>query len=205
MPSPSCRFCGKPFPTRSGANRHIQRTTECRDQWRKRFGKYSINVFDIVDGTEDPPDGDSHATIHSDGENSAEADYQPMDNDLGTFDHDMVLDDSLEPNIPQPQSKRATVEDVDDGEDGEDSDEDQEDPMGRYIEEYPKEAFAGAVYGEAVPKFVKINQAQKDNKCAPFKDDEEWELAEWLLRNVGQTQTDAFLKLNIVSALLRKI
>ncbi len=33
----------------------------------------------------------------------------------------------------------------------------------------------------------------------PFADEDEWQLAEWLLKNVGQMQADAFLKLPIVS------
>jgi hypothetical protein len=49
---------------------------------------------------------------------------------------------------------------------------------------------------------MRIQREQKENgtsKWGPFEDQEEWELAEWLSKNVGQKQTDAFLKLNIVS------
>lgn len=35
----------------------------------------------------------------------------------------------------------------------------------------------------------------------PFADEEEWELAKWLIKNVGHNQTEAFLKLPIVSCL----
>jgi hypothetical protein len=33
----------------------------------------------------------------------------------------------------------------------------------------------------------------------PFKDEKEWWLAKWLITNIGQKQTDKFLKLPIVS------
>ena len=33
----------------------------------------------------------------------------------------------------------------------------------------------------------------------PFADEEEWELAQWLMKNVMQTATDQFLKLKGVS------
>ncbi|KAG1872229.1 hypothetical protein F4604DRAFT_1881036 [Suillus subluteus] len=33
----------------------------------------------------------------------------------------------------------------------------------------------------------------------PFKDEEEWQLAKWLIQNVGQNQTDKFLKLPIIT------
>ena len=34
---------------------------------------------------------------------------------------------------------------------------------------------------------------------SPFADEEEWELVKWLMKNVGQTKADDFLKLPIVS------
>ena len=33
----------------------------------------------------------------------------------------------------------------------------------------------------------------------PFKDESEWELAKWMVKNVGQGQADTLLKLSIVS------
>ncbi|KAJ6563196.1 hypothetical protein B0H10DRAFT_1753844, partial [Mycena sp. CBHHK59/15] len=33
----------------------------------------------------------------------------------------------------------------------------------------------------------------------PFADEEEWELAKWLIKNVGHNQTEAFLKLPIIA------
>lgn len=35
---------------------------------------------------------------------------------------------------------------------------------------------------------------------APFADQEAWELAQWVITNVGQNATDKFLKLPIVRA-----
>jgi len=40
---------------------------------------------------------------------------------------------------------------------------------------------------------------QGQDLWAPFGDQEEWELVEWLITNVGQNMTDKFLKLPIVS------
>ena len=36
---------------------------------------------------------------------------------------------------------------------------------------------------------------------APFSNEEEWQLARWLMKNVGQSKTDEFLRLPIVSCL----
>jgi hypothetical protein len=40
---------------------------------------------------------------------------------------------------------------------------------------------------------------QKNKVLGPFKDDAEWELAKWLIKNVGQAQVETFLKLSTVS------
>ncbi|KDR74234.1 hypothetical protein GALMADRAFT_70686, partial [Galerina marginata CBS 339.88] len=55
-------------------------------------------------------------------------------------------------------------------------------------------------WGEDQPLFESIKQAQEENgtsRWGPFENEEDWELAEWLIHNVGQKQTDAFLKLPI--------
>jgi hypothetical protein len=70
-----------------------------------------------------------------------------------------------------------------------------------YIEEFPANLGAGAVWGEEIPVFEKLWQEQKksgSSQWGPFEDEDEWELAEWLIRNIGQKQTDSFLNLKIV-------
>jgi hypothetical protein len=72
----------------------------------------------------------------------------------------------------------------------------------RYIENFPEEHLAGATWGRCKPMFESLDEEQKrlgGSRWAPFKDEEEWQLAEWLIQNVGQKQTDIFLKLPIVS------
>jgi hypothetical protein len=59
--------------------------------------------------------------------------------------------------------------------------------------------------GSEKTKFEKIREDQKLEGLepeAPFADEEEWELVKWLMKNVGQTKADDFLKLPIVSILL---
>jgi hypothetical protein len=82
------------------------------------------------------------------------------------------------------------------------------------MEEVPEEE--GAVY---VEEFSKLAEAGKAGGCGksffserrdeeiqrgadplgPFANEDEWELARWLVKNVGHTQSDMFLKLPIVS------
>lgn len=90
--------------------------------------------------------------------------------------------------LPAQPSRRARVEDVDDltG-------------STRYINPYPK--LAGAAKGRADPKFEQIKKeqyTQGKNPWAPFENQDEWELARWLSQNMGQAQTESYLKLPIV-------
>lgn len=60
-----------------------------------------------------------------------------------------------------------------------------------------------AVLGSAQTAFKKMADHQESSGAGvyhPFKDFEEWELAEWLVKNVNQRVTEDLLKLSIVSA-----
>ena len=87
--------------------------------------------------------------------------------------------------------RRARVEEVEDEEDG---------GIKRWIEDYPWPA--GTV---GMPSQTYFEELRAEQRCkgqdpwAPFKDEEEWGLAQWLMLNVGQNATDKFLKLPIVS------
>ena len=87
--------------------------------------------------------------------------------------------------------RRARVEEVEDEKAGMQS---------RWIKDYPGPA--GTPERPAQSYFEMVRDDQKKNGdplWAPFKDEEEWELAQWLNMNVGQNATDKYLKLPIVS------
>ncbi|KAG2365992.1 hypothetical protein BDR07DRAFT_1470277 [Suillus spraguei] len=46
-------------------------------------------------------------------------------------------------------------------------------------------------------RFQQYKECMGKDKWAPFNDGEEWGLTEWLVKNLGQTRTDEFLKLPI--------
>jgi hypothetical protein len=77
--------------------------------------------------------------------------------------------------------------------------EDEDAPGRRYVQSYPE----GAAYilGQGKTMFETYREKQdgrKEQRWAPFQDKEEWELAQWLMKNVGQMKIDEFLKLDIV-------
>ena len=74
---------------------------------------------------------------------------------------------------------------------------------GYYIEAFPENLGAGAVWGEELPLFEMLRRDQELNgtsRWGPFEDQDEWELAMWLVRNTGQNQMNSFLNLNILNS-----
>jgi len=70
-----------------------------------------------------------------------------------------------------------------------------------YVEPFSREYKAGVGWTppqHILPKFVAVCNGTESNPYAPFDSKQEWELAQWLIKNVGQMQTEAFLKLPIV-------
>jgi hypothetical protein len=92
-------------------------------------------------------------------------------------------------NVPD---RRARVEEVEDEEHG---------GIKRWIEDYPRPAGTAGVSAQTYfEKLLAEQRAKGVNNWAPFEDEEEWGLAQWLMLNVGQNATDKFLKLPIVSS-----
>jgi hypothetical protein len=196
----SCRYCGKPFPTTAGEKRHVQQTRSCLAQWREELNKFSVNVFDLQN--DDPPE---HESTISDLECDAPDDPDRFQHALGDGT------DFEQSDYDEPQPRGVYVEEVvDEDEPTREVDEDEpirESDKVQFVEEFPAEGYAGAVYEKMTTTFEEIKQAEAamgGHKWGPFVDEEEWELAEWLLKNVGQKQTDAFLKLPIVRCCLTR-
>jgi hypothetical protein len=99
-------------------------------------------------------------------------------------------------NAPDQSARlHVTIQDAEEG--------DKEAESAFYIEEFPANLGAGAVWGKDVPFFEKLWREQEENgssRWGPFEDQDEWELAMWLIRNVGHKQINAFLNLKIVSS-----
>ncbi|KAF7790601.1 hypothetical protein EIP86_001557 [Pleurotus ostreatoroseus] len=91
-----------------------------------------------------------------------------------------------------PPSRRTRVEEV----------EDNDSP--RYAQPFPQASDAGAVYGSAKTMFdlIRDDQVLKGAEVwGPFENDEEWQLAKWLIKNVGHNQAEEFLQLGIIRSM----
>ncbi|KAH7906731.1 Zn-finger domain-containing protein [Hygrophoropsis aurantiaca] len=201
----TCTFCGAEVPTIAGLNKHIQRSEACRQKWRDQLKNFSVTVFDLGGGFADPSlagHGDADSDLERDNNLNGFADDatdpDELEDFLGNFQYNE--DPSQLTQQDQPQSpnnthlqgqgwQRARVEDA----------EEDDDILDRYVASYPEEAMAGATFGRQQTEYERIRSAEQDGSpWGPFDDEQEWELARWLIRNVGQTQTDKFLKLPII-------
>jgi hypothetical protein len=164
------------------------------------FGQYAINIWDDVpENPNHAPEQQQPADLPDFADFPELADFQ-LEEDILTaekmlYDHGDENDLPQHPppppqHVPQPHPQHATV-DVPNDNGG-----------SRYIENFPEEFRAGATWGRCKSLFECLDEEHKTvggSRWAPFEDEEEWQLAEWLIRNVGQKQTDSFLKLPIVS------
>ena len=190
---PYCRFCGKLCPTVPGLNRHVDNSPNCKKASRQEFGQYANSIWEEVP------------------ENLNDVERKPLPNfqmepDLPDFhleeeEEDIQIAEEMfnreEINIPPPPPPQPPQPDV--------PQEDVPDNDSRYIEKFPEEYLAGATWGDCKPLYEYLDEEQKregGSHWGPFEDEDEWQLAEWLIQNVGQKQTDIFLKLPIVSFFL---
>jgi hypothetical protein len=207
-----CETCGKgPFPVRSSLNKHIRLSVNCNKAAQKKWGSFATTIWDKDDN--DIPGHLKEATNARTGLEDEELAPTGLEEEEFTYMPDITLEDDLredvanynriesqEDDVPlagppiqpaEPECLRAAVkEGVDD-----------EKSSATFIEEFPANRGAGAVWGEEVPFFEKLRLDQEENESSrwgPFEDQDEWELAKWLIQNVGQNQTDTFLNLNIV-------
>ncbi|EPQ49998.1 hypothetical protein GLOTRDRAFT_26531, partial [Gloeophyllum trabeum ATCC 11539] len=70
----------------------------------------------------------------------------------------------------------------------------------RFVEDYPHPA--GSPISRGKTQFEQVRDEQDAagvSPWAPFADEDDWRLSEWLIRNVGKGQTEEFLKLRKIS------
>jgi hypothetical protein len=176
MPLKRCQFCLKAFPTQRAVNQHISASKICIEEWHKKIIRKNINPS--------PKRRRIYSPEPSFLDDLPNADLMDILNDA---------DDFLEPGQQTP-SHRATVEVGDDNED------DYNPTPLRYVEPFPGPA--GEPLRREKTRFEMLQEIQKSEEKSPwepFSSREEWGLAEWLMKNVGQKSTNEYLQLPIVS------
>ncbi|KAG6806291.1 hypothetical protein H0H92_011916, partial [Tricholoma furcatifolium] len=169
-----CPYCCLIKPTLHAMNMHIFRSKACYQKWQDA----------LVVQWEGP---------HSNPQNETR---RPSPLCEADDELDMEVEDVHQPSVePEGQSsQRAYVEEVED--EGEPTD---PHPYERYIHEYPRPAGQWSKHAKTVFERLVESQEKEGKECwAPFAGEEEWELATWLMKHVGQKSTDEYLKLPIV-------
>ena len=176
--SSRCKYCHKGLRSDSALKRHITATPRCKYNWEKEIISAASNGMVTRKST----------TTHLDMDESA-FDYPNTSDEFHTFVLEAspgrrpVEDVDLEELVPVRQSPDTRNR--------------------RFVEEFPQPA--GVPIGQAKTKFnVMFENHMGDDQgiYAPFTNGEEWELAQWLSRRVGQKAIDEYLNLSIVSTVI---
>ena len=181
MPTVRCPHCNTSKPTQKAINQHIQLTPACKKAYGEQLTaiRGSPSPRPSCKRKERSPSPPAHVLEGSD--------------DTGM----QAADDFVPPVDPvpvQPQSKRARMEEV------EDEDSAPRPRYTRFVRPYPRPVATPIRRGKT--KFETLLEQQTADGMQPwepFVSKEEWQLATWLMANVGQTSTDEYLKLPIVS------
>ncbi|KAH9952244.1 hypothetical protein BGW80DRAFT_1470989 [Lactifluus volemus] len=181
LPGRICGFCkAGPFPSTPGLKRHIKQVPACRHAAQNETQEYLDNIWTQLEELDDDSEVPPIATSTDEG---------PIDD--GDEGEDWLptggVDD--EDSEPEPAS--------DGGQKPEEAVRNDE-----YIQPFHAQYDAGACWvppDGQLPKFHEIRQRQGENLYAPFQGKDDWDLGKWLVKTVGQKQTEVFLKLPVVS------
>lgn len=189
MPSTTpCSFCKRIFAGTKELRIHQQGRTICGQrrtaQLRQLILSLSSGPSDAIQTENFAPRVDDHS---SDG-----MVFEPEHDVAMPLESDAPDDAAVEMEDPPASLPRGvTIEEVED-----------EDEGGYWYDSFPEQKYAGARKERAPTGFEVIRDDQVLQGAeiyGPFENEEEWELAKWLIKNVGQNQAEAFLKLPIVS------
>ncbi|KIK11688.1 hypothetical protein PISMIDRAFT_122289, partial [Pisolithus microcarpus 441] len=188
MPAHRCSYCLKPIPTVSGVMRHVSQSPTCHQLWIKALERPVVAV-----SADKEDQGIEVGLSPEDWRYASDNDDSPDFHEGHIVQDHHARDITDPPNIcEEPPSKHAQVEEaVDDVPD--------RPSEGRFTQQYI--GVAANILGAQKTSFElmeAVETTEKESMWAPFHTEGEWDLARFLMKNVGQTKMDEFLKLNIV-------
>jgi hypothetical protein len=189
---PACKFCGEPFTTAANVQKHqslapacLKRVTEEFQEIsrlrRERRANPSRPPFSACGNTDfgptfeaDSPDGELQLAAENISPQERDFHDERVDWDATAPTHTVELE-GREENAYSRKKISQTAFPINDG------------------------LNPGYAYRLGKTVFQSIRDDNDGEVLGPFKDDAEWELAKWLIKNVGHAQVNTFLKLSIVS------
>ncbi|KAJ7699003.1 hypothetical protein B0H17DRAFT_1158261 [Mycena rosella] len=179
-----CGFCRIEFSSSALVRRHQSQNPACKTKLEASLG---TRVGNLTSRRRRRAERAGAA-----GEGASEVDDAPPANLPTVADLAAILDSIPLENEPQDGPE---IE-------GADQDQDASAPPPFWYKTLGKKVAAGATYGGGKTVFEIINDEEilkGGMVLGPFRDDDEWQLAKWLIKNVGHTATDEFLKLSIIT------
>ncbi|KIO00551.1 hypothetical protein M404DRAFT_29479 [Pisolithus tinctorius Marx 270] len=187
MATHHCDYCLKTISTLAGVKRHISQLAACQQQWKQ-----------VLEGTASTASVDKDHQL-DDGQLeympnlASDWHYEPSNDGLDLLEGPLVqqFQPCAEPEHFDPLPRHASVEDVKDGSSLASD--------GRFIKQYT--GFATRILGSCATMFEemeKTEQKNNNNQWAPFQNKNDWDLAHFLMKNMGQTKINEFLKLSLV-------
>ncbi|KAJ7439718.1 hypothetical protein B0H11DRAFT_1934253 [Mycena galericulata] len=177
---PTCGYCNRRDFVSSGAVRsHQKQSPACKKKIEAELGT----------PLEKSNDSESTST-----DRASVLDEIPFESELN-IPHDSedsggVADMESPPQVPDQDAIMPTADDSPAGE------------RKQWREGPEEDLYAGATYGTAKTAFeiIRDEEILKGGMVlGPFLDDDEWQLAKWLIKHVGHTATEEFLNLSIIS------
>ena len=183
--------------TEAGIKRHIMQSPACHDQWAKVLDHLKFTVSDDEDDQPQAQMDDNTLDYPYDWGDTFDGMDGPdigLDVPDGCLVHQTRVDvDPGPPDLSEPPSKRAQVE----------ADEEHSPhwPSSEcFIEQYT--GIAATILDKRKMVFKSLEAAELEegeSEWAPFRDEDEWELVWFLMKNLGQRKIDELLKLSHVS------
>jgi hypothetical protein len=155
-----CGFCGKgPFPATSALNKHIRNSVKCNETERQKWSAFAKEKWKTKPG---PSDIDQLRQVSPTVPDiTFEDDILCLEDDLEEFrvgeaEDELPQRDELGLPLPEPLMRPlVTVENGDDRTNEFDST--------FFVEEFPADLGAGAVWGEDIPFFERVWREQAEN------------------------------------------
>ncbi|KAI6012378.1 hypothetical protein EDC04DRAFT_2904897 [Pisolithus marmoratus] len=190
MPTHHCDYCLKPITTLAGVKQHISQSTACQQQWNEVL-KCTAGMVVSADNDHQMDNRlDNTPGVPSDWYN--ESDGSNAGGDMFNIKEGPLVQQLWAVPKPEPESRHASVEDnIKVGTSPANP--------GRFIEQYT--GIAAQIFGSRHTVFKEMGKAEYKNcrnQWSPFQSEEEWDLAHFLMKNVGQTKIKEFLKLSLV-------
>ena len=178
---PCCGFCLKECLTAKNIQLHIANTAKCRAARNQLMNRRSASPLRDIFSTTNTPGLEPRAGDIMDGfVGHDEIDY---------ISSERLMDIDVAQQSPSHDSHPSHIE----------LDNNNNNIIERYAEDYNPSHVAHLLQKSQTAFELMRDEELGETPWTPFKDEDEWELTQFLIKEVPQTTADKFLKLQIVS------